>query len=273
MFLPIHDHNNEPVKIFPVVCYTVMALCFAVHIYLFILTTVARNPQYARLNFLYSHGMVPVVYFSGDTTYQIGTREMHIAPEDLQMLKDLPEDSGARYLAELMEINTNWFWIFIMPLTATLIHADWLHLMTNIWFFWIFSDNVEEKFGSFLFLLFYLSGGCFSSLVFALLRADVSTVLIGASGAVFAVMGAYIVLFPRNRVTSYVCPVWFFIRRVDLHAIFVLGMFFLIDIVRWMQQPESAIAFDAHISGFLFGVVVAAIIKSLQSSTKSATQS
>lgn len=273
MFLPLHDLNNEPVKIFPFICYLIIALCFAVHLYLFILTTVDRTPGFARLNFVYRHGIVPTVFFSGETTYQIGAREVQVSLEELQALKDYPEDSVAYQIASLIEVNTSWLWIFLMPLTAAFIHADWVHLMTNVWFFWIFSDNVEESFGSFWFLLFYLSGGIFSSLTFALIRASSATPLVGASGAVFAVMGAYIVLFPRNRITSYVCPTWFFIRRVDIHAIFVLGMFFLIDIVRMMQQSNSSVAFDAHISGFLFGVVVAYVIKSVSGSSNTAKQS
>jgi len=106
----------------------------------------------------------------------------------------------------------------------------------------------------------------FSSVVHAYMNQNSHIPLVGASGAVSAVMGAYVALFPRHRVTSYFCPVWFFIRRVDVPAILVLGLYLLLNILSMTRTVGGIgpnVAFDAHIGGFIAGFLFAHLHKAM----------
>lgn len=262
MFFPLHDKNNEQVKTAPIISYMVIGLCLLVQLYSIILA-IGPEGQKNTAHFVYRHGLVPATFFNGETSYQIGPQEIHLPPEMLQHHKGESHDSADFRLAELMEVNSSSLWIWLMPLTCVFLHAGWMHLLTNLWFFWIFSDNVEERFGTFTFLIFYLFVGVFSSLAHAVLQSDSTVPLVGASGAISGVMGAYLVLFPRNRITSYFCPVWFFIRRIDVSAIVVLGCYLLLNMLQMSQSDKigANVAFDAHIFGFLGGLMFATLLK------------
>jgi len=264
MFFPLHDNNNEAVKAVPVVSYLIIGLCFLVQIYTIVLAIgdPAENPVLAT-HFAYRHGLVPSVFFSGNTSYQIGPLDMQLSDRQLETLKSAAEGSKERQIAEFREVQSNRLWIWLMPLTCIFLHAGWMHILSNVWFFWIFSDNVEEKFGSFFFLVFYIVTGVASSLFHAVLRMDATVPLVGASGAVSAVMGAYVAFFPKNRITSYFCPVWFFIRRIDVPAVLILGLYLLTNLISMSQASLTGanVAFDAHIGGFIAGFAVAWLMK------------
>jgi membrane associated rhomboid family serine protease len=257
MFFPLHDQNNDEVKSVPIVSYVIIGLCFIVHLYQIILG-IGQKPPIDQTQFLYKHGWVPRTFFSGATNYQVflhGTPE--IPAEQLEALKEFPPESDQGKFLRLVEVNSSPLWIYLMPLTYMFMHGGWMHFLSNIWFFWIFSDNVEEKMGHFKFLIFYLLTGIFSGFGHALINSASRVPLIGASGAISAVMGAYVGLFPGNRITSYFCPIWFFIRRIDVPAYVVLGMYLLINFLSMTSFQHSNTAFDAHIFGFLAGFGVA----------------
>lgn len=260
MFFPLHDQNNATVKAVPVVSYTIIGICFIVQLYQIILG-LSPAPQQAQTHFIYRHGLVPATFFSGETTYQIGPRENQISNEELERIKQFPENSGESKFARLIEVKSSGFWILLMPLTYLFLHSGWMHILSNIWFFWIFSDNVEERIGSVQFLLFYLIAGALSGIGHGLMKMGSVVPLIGASGAVSAVMGAYVVLFPANRITTYFCPIWFFIRRIDVPAYLVLGMYLLINLVAMTSSAHGNVAFDAHIFGFIAGIGLGWILK------------
>lgn len=264
MFFPLHDNNNEAVKAVPVVSYLIIGICFLVHLYSIVLAIgdPADKPVLAT-HFAYRHGLVPSVFFSGSTEYQIGTTDLQLSERQLDLLRSAEEGSKERAEAEFREVKTNSLFIWLMPLTSIFLHAGWMHILSNIWFFWIFSDNVEEKFGSVLFLIFYLGTGIASGLFHAALRMESTIPLVGASGAVSAVMGAYVAFFPKNRITSYFCPVWFFIRRIDVPAFLILGLYLITNLISMSQSSLTGanVAFDAHIGGFIAGFTVAWLMK------------
>lgn len=233
MFFPVHDQNNEPVKIVPYVSYAIIALCILVFLYQKLLMEGDATAM-TYLKFLYTHAMVPKAYLEGNSNYTV------------MILKVIP-----------VSIKSNWLWLELMPVSSLFMHASVMHIVGNMWFFWIFSDNVEERFGPFTFLLFYLITGAFSSLGYTLYRGSVDTPLLGASGAVSSVMGAYLIFFPKNRITTYFCPIWFFIRRIDVSSIIVTGMYFLTNLLSMAETKNVAVAFEAHISGFGLGLLVA----------------
>lgn len=139
-------------------------------------------------------------------------------------------------------------------LLATFMHAGFLHIAGNMLFFWVFGNNIEDFLGRVKYLIFYLLGGFASGFAQVLTHraGDASLVpAVGASGAIAAVMGAYIVLYPRARVNVLLIVVIFF-TVVQLSAIVVLGIWF---ILQFFTAESSGVAWMAHVGGFVFGAL------------------
>lgn len=144
---------------------------------------------------------------------------------------------------------------FVPLFTSMFLHSGLLHLAGNMLFLWIFGDNVEDYFGHFPYLLFYLFCGVGSGLTHIIANFHSSLPALGASGAISAVMGAYIILFPRARVLTLV--VVFFL---PIPAFIILGYWFLLQFVAGISSVGGAatggVAWWAHIGGFLIGMLV-----------------
>ncbi len=139
-------------------------------------------------------------------------------------------------------------------LTSMFLHGGWMHILGNMLFLWIFGDNVEDRMGKIRFLLFYLAAGVAAALGQVLATPDSVVPMVGASGAVSGVMGAYLVLYPRARVLTLV-PIYFFARLVEIPAFFFLLFWIVLQILN--APSGGGTAWFAHIGGFLFGVAVA----------------
>ncbi len=143
-------------------------------------------------------------------------------------------------------------------LTSMFLHGGLLHLAGNMLFLWIFGDNLEDEMGHLPFLAFYLAGGIGAGLA-QVLSAPASTVpMVGASGAIAAVMGGYLLLFPRARVDVLVILV-FLVRIIALPAWLMLGLWFVLQIVSGTATPTAGggVAYWAHAGGFAVGLVLA----------------
>jgi membrane associated rhomboid family serine protease len=143
-------------------------------------------------------------------------------------------------------------------LTAMFLHGGWLHLLGNMLFLWVFGNNVEDRMGHLRYLGFYLLAGYAAAYGFALVNAESTVPLVGASGAIAGVLGAYIVLYPKARVWSLVPFLLFLPLR--LPAWLVLGVWFLLQWFYTSQLEVSGgdtVAYLAHVVGFLFGVILA----------------
>ena len=153
----------------------------------------------------------------------------------------------------------DWPRLFLALLTSQFLHGGFFHLGSNMLYLWIFADNVEDRLGHGRFLLLYLGGGVASAVVQLLMSPRSSVPMVGASGAIAAVLGAYLLLFPSARIVTLV-PLWFFWERVELPAFLFLGLWFLLQ---WVQGLTSlgqvadvgGIAFWAHIGGFISGML------------------
>lgn len=130
------------------------------------------------------------------------------------------------------------------------LHGGVAHLLFNMWSLWIFGNNVEEAFGGFGYLFMYLASGVAATFGFVLMNPDATVPLVGASGAIAGVMGAYLVLFPRHLVLTLV-----FIRIVAIPAIAFLGIWLASQFL--LVGGESGIAWEAHVFGFVFGGLLA----------------
>ncbi len=144
--------------------------------------------------------------------------------------------------------------------TSMFLHGGWLHLVSNMWTFWIFGDNVEDRMGHVRFLLFYVICGVAAGLVHLVTNPHSSIPAIGASGAIAGVLGAYLVLFPRARVLTLM-PVFFLPLFIEVPAVFFLGIWFVIQFASGtaaLASPTSGtgIAWWAHIGGFVVGLLL-----------------
>ena len=142
-------------------------------------------------------------------------------------------------------------------LSAMFLHGGWLHIFGNMLYLWIFGNNVEDKLGHFKFIIFYLLSGIIASLVYILTNPNSTVPMVGASGAIAGVLGAYLLKFPRARVLTLIIFGWF-IRIVRIPAYFVLGFWFIIQLINGLpaigQNSSGGVAWFAHIGGFLAGM-------------------
>jgi membrane associated rhomboid family serine protease len=149
--------------------------------------------------------------------------------------------------------------------TFMFLHGGWLHIIGNMWFLWIFGDNVEDILGHVKYLLFYLLCGVAAGLAHVVTNLGSPVPTVGASGAIAGVMGAYLVKFPRARITTLV-PVFIFLTTFDLPAAFILAYWFLIQIFSGVGAVASShltaqgVAWFAHVGGFLTGILLILIL-------------
>lgn len=147
--------------------------------------------------------------------------------------------------------------------SAMFIHGNLVHLLGNMLYLWVFGDNVEDRLGSAKYLLFYLATGALATLVY-IATAPASTVpLIGASGAIAGVLGAYFISFPRSRILALV-PLFFFLHLVEVPAIIFLLFWFVLQLIQGLGAltPSAAdvVAWWAHVGGFAAGVILVRLI-------------
>lgn len=146
--------------------------------------------------------------------------------------------------------------------TSMFMHAGFLHLVGNMLYLWIFGDNVEDAMGSIKYLIFYLVGGVIAALTHTFLYPDSQIPTVGASGAISAVLAAYLILYPRSRVLTFI-PLGFFMQLRLIPASIVLIVWFILQLfngVLTISGPElSGTAFWAHIGGFLAGLLITAL--------------
>ncbi len=141
--------------------------------------------------------------------------------------------------------------------TSMFLHGGWMHLIGNMWFLWIFGNNVEDSMGRLRFVGFYLLTGLAAALGQVVANPDSIVPMVGASGAISGIMGAYLVLYPRVKVYALV-PIFIFFTSIALPAWVMLGYWFVIQVVSGLYSSSDmgGVAFWAHIGGFVAGVVL-----------------
>ncbi|RPI20297.1 MAG: rhomboid family intramembrane serine protease, partial [Actinobacteria bacterium] len=142
--------------------------------------------------------------------------------------------------------------VYLAAFTSMFLHGGIFHLLGNMWFLWIFGNNVEEAFGRVGYLALYLVAGLAATGGFVLGNGDSTIPLVGASGAIAGVLGAYAVLFPQHRVMSLLFVVFLPIPSVIFLAFWFFSQFLVAD---------ATVAWEAHVVGFLFGIAVATLLR------------
>jgi membrane associated rhomboid family serine protease len=150
--------------------------------------------------------------------------------------------------------------VWLTVVTSMFLHGSWLHLIGNMWYLWIFGNNVEDALGRARFLIFYFVGGLIAAAAHILSAAHSTVPTVGASGAIAAVLGGYLVLYPNARVTTLV-PIFFFLQLIELPASVVLGFWFVLQLFNGLaglgaSRESGGVAFMAHIGGFIAGYVM-----------------
>ncbi len=146
--------------------------------------------------------------------------------------------------------------VWLTPFTSMFMHGGWMHLIGNMLFLWIYGNNVEDYFGPVRFLLFYLLSGLAAITLYTVFAPDSQIPLVGASGAIAGIMGAYMVLHPNARITALI--VFFFIQFIQVSAKVVLGIWFAYQLLMSLldRGTGGGVAWLAHVGGFLFGFAV-----------------
>lgn len=237
--IPLRD--NIPPRSTPVVNGLMIAVCAAV----FLLQL--RDQDDGQADLIDRYGMIPA---------QISHPDQPVIQHEERLVEFQGQLRRARIERQLPRPAVP---PVLTMLTCVFLHGGWMHFLGNMWFLWIFGDNVEDRFGHLGYLLFYLGCGVAASATHFASMPDSTMPTIGASGAIAGVMGAYLVLYPRATVLSLV-PILYFIRIMVLPAPIFLGIWFLMQLLQGMSAHASGVAWWAHIGGFVMGAALAALL-------------
>jgi membrane associated rhomboid family serine protease len=176
------------------------------------------------------------------------------------------EDDLQLFVLSFGIVPASFSWVSV--LTSMFLHGGWLHFLGNMLYLWIFGDNVEDRLGHGLYLVFYLACGVAAALGQVFTQPYSAVPMIGASGAIAGVMGAYFVLFPYSRVLTAVFVLFFF-DLIEIPAIFFLGIWFLMQFFSGIgslgaDAAEGGVAFWAHIGGFIVGAGSGALWRAVE---------
>ena len=150
--------------------------------------------------------------------------------------------------------------------SSMFMHGGWLHILGNMWFLWIFGDNVEDRLGHGRYLVFYLLCGAVAGIAQAVVSPDSYLPTIGASGAIAGVMGAYFVLYPHSKVLTLI-PLIIIFEIIEIPALYFLGFWFLMQLfsgawsIAHTTGSQGGVAFWAHIAGFLAGIAAVFVFR------------
>ncbi len=232
MVIPLRDDN--PTSRFPIL--TVLLIVANIFIFAF----VQPHSDAALNRFDYEHAAIPCELIQGKpltvAEFQTGVCEPKIATANPIATQPVFRHKNV-YLAVLLSM---------------FLHGSWLHVLGNMLFLWVFGNNVEDRLGIFGFALFYLFAGFVAAAAHIAVNQNSLAPFIGASGAIAGVMGAYFVFWPKARVLTIL-----FIVLLYLPAWFVLGFWVLLQ---FFTDPNSGVAWVAHVGGFAAGVAVALLL-------------
>lgn len=208
--------DDNPIQSTPVVTYALMATCTLVFLWQISLGRAGYHGA------MYAFGLIPAVV-SGHA----------VLPPELDVVPG-----------------------YLTVVTSMFMHGGFMHLAGNLLFLWIFADNIEDAMGRFRFVAFYLLCGLGAAIAQVLPDVRSEIPMVGASGAISGVLGAYLLLFPYSRVLVMI-PLGIVLHMVRLPAMAVLGLWFLIQLISsFMDQGGGGVAFRAHLGGFVAGMLL-----------------
>ncbi len=209
--------DDNPVNTKPIVSYSIIGFCIIIFLAQLGLS------QEELYNFTYSYGLIPSVFMGID---------------------QLPDD-----LYRISPVGT----IF----TSMFMHGGWMHLIGNMLYLWIFADNIEDDLGTLNFVIFYFVSGVGAAMAQILMDINSQIPMIGASGAIGGVLGAYLINYPNAKVLVLI-PFGFFSQLIKIRSIYVLGFWFILQFINSFFSSSSGggVAYAAHIGGFITGIIL-----------------
>ena len=209
--------DDNPTSKKPIVSYSIIGFCVIIFLAQFGLSETELH------NFTYSYGLIPSVLMGVD---------------------QLPDE-----LFKISPIGT----IF----TSMFMHGGWMHLIGNMLYLWIFADNIEDDLGTLNFVIFYSFCGIGAAMSQVFMDINSQIPMIGASGAIGGVLGAYIINYPNAKVLVLI-PFGFFSQLIKIRALYVLGFWFLLQFINSFVSSSSGggVAYAAHIGGFISGIIL-----------------
>jgi membrane associated rhomboid family serine protease len=234
--IPLKDDN--PTRRFPVVTIVLIAI----NVYVYFLVQRPYDERSNEVRFNYSYAAIPC---------EVVDREP-LSEEEITRTLDFGDteacvrDDGTP--AVFPDKN-----VYLSLLYSMFLHGSILHIAGNMLFLWIFGNNIEDRTGIPAYIGFYLAAGVVASAAHILVQPNSTIPVVGASGAVAGVMGAYLVLFPNVRIRSLL---FFFV--VDVRAKWLLGIWF---VSQFFTNPSAGVAWVAHVGGFVFGALVALMLR------------
>ena len=209
--------DDNPTNSRPIVSYGIIGFCVLIFIAQLGLSEVELR------DFTYSYGLIPSVLLGID---------------------QLPSD-----LYKISPVGT----IF----TSMFMHGGWMHLIGNMLYLWIFADNIEDDLGTLNFVIFYFVCGVGAAMSQVLMDTNSQIPMIGASGAIGGVLGAYLINYPNAKVLVLI-PFGFFSQLIKIRALYVLGFWFILQFINSFLSSSSVggVAYAAHIGGFISGVIL-----------------
>lgn len=249
MFFPLHDDN--PTRRVAVVTYAIIVVNVLVFLWL------VHLPAAQRIDVVLRHGFMPA------RVAQLSEPVPLVIPQKVPVRHPV---LGVGFLNRQVTLPPDRGEILSSLLSCMFMHGGWWHLIGNMWFLWIFGTNVEDRLGRVLFLFFYLVGGLLATAMHWAIEPGSVSPIIGASGAVAAVLGAYAITWPWARVRVLVFLV-IFITVIDVPALLVLGIWFLVQLSEGHAQialnTAGGVAWWAHVGGFLAGLVLMPLLEIL----------
>jgi membrane associated rhomboid family serine protease len=256
--IPLRDEN--PTLTRPVVNWLLVAACIAIY-FLWQPTPFASDVDDAR--FYYENAAVPCEVVEGRPLTEGEIRATEGNPSFGIPGDETSCNTGSSESPEFAPEKNVW----LSLLTSMFLHGDLWHLGGNMLFLWIFGNNIEDHFGRVRYILFYVLGGLAAAAAHIALNLDSTVPVVGASGAIAAVMGAYLVWFPNARVRTAV--IFFLITVIDVRAKWLLGFWF---VMQFFTSPNSGVAWAAHVGGFVFGAMLALAVRNSTTMRRAAWQ-
>jgi membrane associated rhomboid family serine protease len=237
MVLPLPLKDDNPTRTKSLVTWAIIAAC----VYIFVAMQPHSDPA-KETEFVVEHAAIPCEITHGEPISNSLSTQC-----DGKIQADLPAEQ------EFFPHKNIWLSIVV----SMFLHGSWAHLLGNMLFLWIFGNNVEDRFGKVRYALFYLVCGIAAAGAHIATQPNSTTPVIGASGAIAGVMGAYLVLYPRARILTMLIIV-FFIQFIYLPAYVVLVAWF---VIQFFTNPNTGVAVAAHIGGFIAGAGIALLAK------------
>lgn len=241
--IPIRDHNptSRPAILVPIL--------ILINIAVFFLVQPTFDDDVEQTIFVVCNGAVPYEVMHGEHLLD-GVRSGEL---------DGPE---ATLFARVQQVRCPEKNVWFSILAAMFLHGGFLHIGSNMLFLFVFGNNIEDRLGRLRFLLLYFASGLVATYAQSVIAPDSFVPMIGASGAVAGVLGAYLLLFPHARVTTLVF--FFFITWIELPAVVLLGLWFLLQVfqqVGSVSGEAGGVAYMAHIGGFVAGMALLLLLR------------